>query len=269
MIREVALRAQRGWTGVVFLAVAFGITMTAFVDLSLWQPTHPDITFWESLQSQTRVESLGVALYPLLVWAGGHAVFSITVPLAMTDALVPRQRGRPLLGRLGFCLILLASVGAGVLINQDRPEGQVVPSPAHVGGVLAVLAVLVIAAMSPLGRPVRTRPDRRVGAPSRTLVVTFLAAVSIDLLPWNWPGTLAIASLYVFMWGMGAPGKHVTVVDLSARDGISWRGTVGWLPDVVPGPRSAKRQQHCQVRTEHGFSWRGGGTRCIGLETFG
>ena len=47
LVREVAVRAGRGWPGMLLLSWAFGVAMPGLVDLSLFTEHNPDVTGWD------------------------------------------------------------------------------------------------------------------------------------------------------------------------------------------------------------------------------
>ena len=68
LIREVAVRTGRGWIGVVMLATAFGVAMTALIDLSLWITDRTDVHGWDQITGRRPVS--GSASSP---WHRGSA----------------------------------------------------------------------------------------------------------------------------------------------------------------------------------------------------
>jgi len=194
LIREAAIRAGLGWRGVLLLAAAFGLTMTSRVDGSMWLAHDPDIAYWDDLRAGTLLEPLGFAAYPVLSWVTGHTVFSIGAPLALLDALAPRHRGRPLLGRPGLVVVATLCLAAALLIRYD-PE-QAGSDPTAPQAWISLLAALGLAALglSPAGRrrrdnlrPLRGHTKQR-GRSVRVAVLAVVALTVLDVMPATWAG---------------------------------------------------------------------------------
>jgi hypothetical protein len=196
LIREVAVRTGRGWTGILLMATAFGLLMTGTVDLSLWLADDPSVPYWSDLRTPTLLQPLGFAVYPLLSWVSGHVLYSIGAPLAMLDALTPDHRGRPLLGKVGITVTTALALAAAVLIHRDQQQAfDLHPSALQLGTVAVVVLTLVALALSPLGRPV---PHHRIGSspsPRAVAVAGLLIGLTFDLLPTTWAWTIPYAAL--------------------------------------------------------------------------
>lgn len=241
LIREVAVRTGRGWTGILLMATAFGLLMPGTVDLSLWLQDDPSVPYWSDLRTPTLVHAWGLAVHPLLSWVSGHVLFSIGAPLVLLDALTPDHRGRSLLGKVGITITTALTVTAAVLIHHDQQQRfDLHPSAPQVGTVALVAAALVALALSPLGRPVPRGP--RGSSPSlRTLAVAgLLAGLTLDLLPGTWVWTtayvalLAGAAVAVRMLATG-PAWQLPQVTALATGALTARVLIGFLAPLPPG----------------------------------
>lgn len=241
LIREVAVRTGRGWTGILLMATAFGLLMTGIVDLSLWLQDDPSVPDWSALRTPTLVQPWGFAIYPLLSWVTGHVLYSIGAPLVLLDALAPDHRGRPLLGKVGITVTTVLAVTAAVLIHRDQQQRfDLHPSAPQVGTVALVAAALVALALSPLGRPV---PRQRTGdGPSlRTVAVAGLfVGLTLDLLPGTWAWTIADVALLA---GAAVAVRKVATgptwglpqVAALATGALTARVLIGFLAPLPPG----------------------------------
>ncbi len=228
LIREVTVRTRQGWTCTLLLAAAFGIAMQGLVDLSMGGQENPDIPYWSSLRDPTVIPGLEVSAFPTLAWTTGHVMLSVGAPLALLHALAPAHRGKPLLGRLGVPALLLAGAVVGLQVHIDgRRTFDYVPTFGQVAGVLAVIILLVVLALSPLGRTTRNvrrsenaeprspdprspdprSPDPRARTVPASLIVTAgaVAKMVIDLLPPTWLGvaffvTILAALAFALRW---------------------------------------------------------------------
>lgn len=239
LIREVAVRTGRGWRGILLLAAAFGTLMPGLIDLSLWTERSADVPYWADMRQATLVEPLGLAVYPLVTWVLGHVLFSIGAPLAMLDALAPRHRGRPLLGRPGVAVVAALFVVAAALIHHDLRSPETLPTAAQAAGVVVAVTVLIVLALSAWGRPSVRQERWAWWTPGRALVGALAAAATFDLLPWSWWGSgalvavLAVAATTVVRASSGRSWdlRHVTALAVGA---LVARCLIGFLTPTPP-----------------------------------
>ena len=108
LIREIARRHHLGWISIIGLGIAFGVIEECILLQSVFNPNFlgNDLTYGRTL---------GVNW----VWAeyiiGYHAIWSITIPILITELLFPGKRAQPWLSKTGLGLIaviyLLISFG--------------------------------------------------------------------------------------------------------------------------------------------------------------
>jgi hypothetical protein len=138
LIRELARRRGIGWGGVLLLGVCYMLLEEGLALQSLTSPRLYGAARWAP-----RV--LGVNSAYTEVQLIYHAVFSVAVPIALTELIHPRLGRRPYLRRPGLVVTAIVTVlGAGVvraLIPPFADPGYVQPAPA-VAGILAVGVVL-------------------------------------------------------------------------------------------------------------------------------
>ena len=166
----------------------------------------------------TYVPALGISVSDLLSFVVGHAGWSIGIPIAMVEALVPTRRTTPWLGRAGLAvtgaLYLLGAVLIFRFMQQDS-GGFLAPAPKLAA--VAVGSAALIGFAFALGR----RPRPPVDRPAlRPWLVAAVALVASFLFGWRgetWSGvafgvvaTAAMAAV-VACWsrrrGWGAPHR--------------------------------------------------------------
>ncbi|MCP2093913.1 MULTISPECIES: hypothetical protein [Actinosynnema] len=151
LIREVAVRARMGWTGVLLLAGSFGLAMTGLIDLSMFTAEYPEVEYWAELREPTLIGALGISAYTTIAWVTGHVAVSVGVPLALLHSLAPEHRGRPLLGKVGIPVVAVLGVGVALLIRGDSAG---TPSAVQTWWVAVVCAVVAGVAFTRVGRAV-------------------------------------------------------------------------------------------------------------------
>jgi hypothetical protein len=97
LIREVACRRHLGWLGIIVLAFAFGVVEEGLVLQTLFNPNNPAL---EWMRSYGWV--FGVNWFWTSYVLGLHTVWSISLPILLTELLFPRLQRRPWLGRVGL-----------------------------------------------------------------------------------------------------------------------------------------------------------------------
>ncbi|NUS93689.1 MAG: hypothetical protein HOQ36_15005 [Nocardia sp.] len=155
LVREAAVRAGAGWPSLVLLALVYqlaedGLGLQALTSPRLygaadwgWRALGVNWTYWES--------QIGV-----------HVVFSVLIPVALTDLLFPAARRRPYLrarGLAGTGVLAVAGVlGLRFVISGTEDPGYRIPW----GWTAAFLVVMVALAWVALD----VLPGRRVPAPA-------------------------------------------------------------------------------------------------------
>jgi hypothetical protein len=144
LIREAARRHGLGWPGILLLAAAFGVVQAGIVDQSLWSTDYRDIPYWADMSGPTYVAPIGLSVYLLLLFVGGHVVLSIGSPVALVETLAPRRRREPWLGPVAIVVVALLYLAASALVlqdshatgNADATWGQLAASALAAGGLL-------------------------------------------------------------------------------------------------------------------------------------
>lgn len=241
-IREAARHTGRGWPTIVILAAAFGVAMPGIIDQSLFNAHFEE---WE-FQKVARSQTLGIGLYDGLGFVAGHVVWSMAVPIAVVETLVPKIADHPWTGRRGLALVAAGFVlGAVAIFNElVRTEGFLA-SPAQFAGVGVVVVALVLLAFRRPPRAQAAGPDRSAGvepvrrAAARPRVVgtsAFVGSSAFVLRPENWwggvVGGLAVLAAAAFLVTRAArrPGwgpQH----RLALAAGAGW--TYAWLGFVL------------------------------------
>jgi hypothetical protein len=160
LIREVVRRWGGGWPSILLLGAAYGA-----IEEGLLEPTW----FTPALQTHPYGVVLGV-FWTYAVWnIGYHAVFSIAIPILLTELAFPAWRDKPWLGRTGTSVVgavyAVNAVGIGLLWwAYVQPVILHVPARVHPVQQGAAIA-LVIALTAAARRAARTRTSAVGGPP--------------------------------------------------------------------------------------------------------
>lgn len=168
LIREVARRLGRGYPTMAMLAVAYGLLEEGIVVGTLFNPDF----LGQGLLDYGWIPALGTSPVWALYVLGIHTVWSILVPIVLTERLFPAWVRQPWLrtpGLLATALFYL--VGAAVLTFGTVYTYQSFASLEQVAGVLVLAAMVVLIAVRVPGSRLREGP---APAPSRIALITFL-----------------------------------------------------------------------------------------------
>jgi hypothetical protein len=171
LVREVARRAGRGWPTILLLALAYGIVEEAFVTQTLFNPN----CYGLRLLDEAYIPALGIGGWWTLFVLAIHTVWSIAVPIALVEALVPDRAEKPWLGNFGLIVTtLLFALGCAISFAFTRNSQHFMAPPAQwIGASVVLLAVVVIAFLLP---PSRRRNE--CPAPNPWLVGAFALLAS-------------------------------------------------------------------------------------------
>jgi hypothetical protein len=252
LIRELARRLQIGWTGLLLVALAYGIFEEGLITQSLFNPHYLGL----SLIEPGYLPGLGIGAPWTVFVISLHVIWSIATPIAIIEAWYgrgePGGRGtEPWLGRVGtvVCLVifvLAAAATAAVSIFTDTH--QFVAPPARLAAAAVTAALAVLAGISLRGRQAPAGVDRDAASVTArgTVLSALLALVATSafhvlhrlpgLSPWLTAlGLLVIwAAAVLIMRAWYARGTGPVPFGLAAGAMITY-GWVGMIPAVRTG----------------------------------
>ncbi|MDT0305167.1 hypothetical protein [Streptomonospora wellingtoniae] len=154
LIRELVARAGAGLPGLLLMGAAYELVEDG---IGLQALTSPNL--YNAAEWGPRVLGFNTAYWESQL--GYHVVFSVLVPVALTDLLFPRFAGRPLLRRGGLIGAgVAAAVGVALLrllIAGVEDPGYQAPLPV-LAGLLLTVAVLAVLALRIVPRMRRVLP---------------------------------------------------------------------------------------------------------------
>ncbi len=170
LIREAARATGRGWPTMILLATAYGLIEEGFVTQSLFNPNYLHLR----LLDFGFVPALGTALPWLVFVVSIHVIWSISVPIGLTEGLFRDKRAEPWLGWIGrgiFVLLFLA--GSALVAIFSYKQVPFLATPAQFGVTGAVVVALIVAAFAwPKSRPAED------AAPAPHPIVLFVAPLA-------------------------------------------------------------------------------------------
>jgi hypothetical protein len=191
VVRELTRRLELGWPTMLLLALAYGIFEEGIVIQTLFNPNYLGL----HLLSHGYVPALGMGAWWTSFVLTLHVVWSISVPIALAEALFAGRRTQPWLGKIGLSVSAVL-LGIGALLLHFGPRKEDPFAASHLQLISSWAAVAVVAAVALRLRPIRT------GSPG---VV---------------PGAWVVGGV-ALVWGLAFMGTPALVQDWS-RAGLQW-----------------------------------------------
>jgi hypothetical protein len=226
LIREAARRTGRGWPAIILLASAYGVLQPGLLDQSLFDPSFEGYDF----QSAARIPALGISAHWALTFVAGHAIWSISLPIAIVETLVPDRQTTPWLGNLGVTVTgVVFLLGAGMIL-ADHQQRFLASAP-QLAGATAVILALIGAAFAIRPRP-RPRRDRRPPNPWLVGVVALVTSNLFFARPETWLGVaigvalLAVMTVAITRWSRRADwaATHRLALAGGTLSAYAWAG---------------------------------------------
>jgi hypothetical protein len=214
LVREVARRRGLGWLSILLLAAAFGVVEAGVVDQSMWSTDYRDIPYWHAMAAPTYVAPIGMSVFLVVTFVGGHVITSIGAPIAVVEGLAGRRGQQPWLTRWTIPLVAALYVAASALVLGDHLANESDHASAgQVAGSATAALLLVLLAVAPVWRP---RPVRPGPVPSPWLVLVVAG------------GAFAATQLY----GASPLGTDALLATEAVAVLVVWRlsARAGWGP---------------------------------------
>ena len=215
LIREVVRRTGRGWPSIFVLAFAYAVLEEAFTTQTLFNPNYLNLNL--HLLQPAYIPALGIGIWWTVFVLTLHTVWSISVSIALVEALVPDRANTPWLRGLGLTVtsILLTLACIATTAHQIKTS-HFMASTAQLCSAAVVCVLAIVAAFL---LPARSAPRTPGPVPNPWLVGSAaLVAGSIFLIVpniWGWTAVAIYLLLDVLM--------IAAISTLSHRDG--WNAT--------------------------------------------
>jgi hypothetical protein len=214
LIREITRRTGRGWPTILTLALAYGIFEEAFTTQTLFNPDYLGLHL--HLLEPAFIPALGISAWWTVFVLTLHTVWSISVPIAIMEALFPRRAHTPWLKWLGLSIVtvLFVLIACTMTVHSVQSDSHHFMASNRQFAVSAVCCIVVAIAAFLLPR---RRDDRRPGNPPS---------------PWI-TGALSLAACSIFLivpsvWGWGAVAIYLALDVIVASATLTWSRRSGW-----------------------------------------
>jgi hypothetical protein len=214
LIREITRRAGRGWPTILTLALAYGILEEAFTTQTLFNPDYLGLHL--HLLAPAFLPVLGIGAWWTVFVLTLHTVWSISVPIAIVESLVPRRAHTPWLKGIGLGVVTVLFVAMAFMMTMysiKSDKHHFIASRTQFAVSAACCAIVAIAAFL---LPRRGGASRSGNAPS----------------PWI-SGALSLVAASMFLvapptWGWGAVGIYVVLYLLMIAAVLYWSSLKQW-----------------------------------------
>lgn len=236
LIREIVRRTGRGWPTILTLALAYGIFEEAFTTQTLFNPDYLGLHL--HLLEPAFISALGISAWWTIFVLTLHTVWSISVPIAIMEALVPQRAHTPWLKWLGLSIVtlLFVLIACTMTVHQIQTDAHHFMASNKQFAVSALCCVVVAIAAFLLPR---RDTARRPGNPPSAWIngAISLAASSIFLIVpqrWGW-GAVAIylaldlvMIVAVTLWSRlaGWNGLHILSLAGGAALAYAWHAFI-------------------------------------------
>lgn len=253
IIRETARRLQLGWPSMIVLALAYAIIEEAFVTQSLFNPNFLGLRLLEYGFMPDFEISIWWTVYVL----GIHVIWSIGVPIALTESLVPDIRRTPWLSPVEFTILVFIFLlySTASFVNTSL-NSSFMASNAHLLTSAGIVVILIAIALL-LGRvdmnryssPIQLPSIRAVGMIAFLLGSVFMSlSIVHDAIPasLNTGGMISVVLIggLLFLWWSKQPGwsvYHSWAVPSGLVLTYAWygfyqipsEGDASWLVDIA------------------------------------
>ncbi len=197
LIRESVRRTGRGWPTIFVVALAYGVLEEAFLMQSLFNPNFLGLNL--HLLNPAYLPVLGVGAWYTVFVLTLHTVWSISVPIALVESLVPKRADCPWLGRVGFAVVAMAFAIACIAVAFStirRDPAHFVASHPQLTWSAAIVLALIATAFRLQGRP-GVKTDGTVPNPWILGIGSFAFATAFLVVPrsWSWWAVRACLAL--------------------------------------------------------------------------
>lgn len=183
LVRELTRRVGAGWLGLVVLGVAYEVAEDGIGLQALTSPHLYTASAWGP-----RVLGLNTTYWEGQI--GYHVVFSVLIPITLTELIFRRHAAAPWLGRKGL-LGAMVTFAVGLALVRIAIAGTEDPGyrqgwPVELGWCAVVIALGVVAlVVVPRVGPVRVAP--MASPPHRSAAATVAAVATLVWLGLLWP----------------------------------------------------------------------------------
>jgi len=230
LIREFVRRTGRGWPSIFVLALAYGILEEAFLMQSLFNPNF--LGKHLHLLDPAYLPAFGTGAWYVFFVLTLHTVWSISVPIALIESVVPQRADSAWLDRLDLAVVAFAFALACFAVASSTKRMDPVyfgASAAQFAWSAAIILVLVAAGFF-LSRRITRVTAGPVPNPWTLAIGSLILASAFLAVPsaWGWWAVLAyvafdaVTILLVAKWSEGAAWRAIHKLGLAGGATVAY-----------------------------------------------
>jgi len=211
LIREVVRRTGRGWPSILVLAFAYAVFEEAFTTQTLFNPDYLHLNL--HLLQPAYIPALGIGVWWTIFVLTLHTIWSISVSIALVEALTPDRATTPWLGWIGLTVtsVLFILAAFATTAHQIKQDHFVASRSQFISAAIICVLTIIAAFRLPARQPTRT--PGWTPSPWLAGAAALIAGSIFLIVPRAW-GWLAVG-IYVVM----DLSLIVVISPLSHRDG--------------------------------------------------
>jgi hypothetical protein len=230
LIREVTRRTGRGWPTIIVLAFAYAVLEEAFTTQTLFNPNYLNLNL--HLLQPAYIPALGIGGWWTVFVLTLHTVWSISVSIALVEALVPDRATTPWLRGLGLTVTsVLFTLAVIATTAQQIKQSHFIASKTQF---VTAAMVCIVAILAAFRLPARSTAHASGLVPSPWIIgAGALLEGSVFLIvpnSWGWLAVgvyllldiLAIAAVSVLSHRDGWDGSHRLALAGGAALAYAW-----------------------------------------------
>ncbi|MBN2069036.1 MAG: hypothetical protein JW739_05300 [Opitutales bacterium] len=174
VVRETARRLNRGWPTIMLLALAYGLFEEGIVIGTLFNPNYLGLHLLENAY----IPALGIGAFWTTFVLTIHTVWSISVPIAITEGLFKKRKTEPWLNNTGLGIAVLFLILGGILIRSMTRMQDSFQIPLH--DQIAVWVLIAVVATVAIRIKPKQRPEKGASInPVIVLTGSFLFGIAV------------------------------------------------------------------------------------------
>jgi hypothetical protein len=214
LVREVSRRIGGGWPTILLLGLVYGLVEEGLVIQTLFNPHYLGL----SLLDEAFIPALGIGGWWTFFVLTLHTIWSVSVPIAVVEALFSSRGAKPWLGKVGLGVTtLLYLAGACMIYFGTRRQDPFAASPLQLTWVGVTILIVVILAFWVRRK---SEPVSGSGVVPNAWVVggcTFVLG-------------LAFMTTHAVLHGWILVGLYLAIYAIAIYLLSSWSSRTGWTP---------------------------------------
>jgi hypothetical protein len=241
LIREAARRMGRGWPTMFVLGMVYALVEEGFISQSLFNPDY--LKLHMHLLQPAYLAGLGIGGWWTLLMLNLHTFWSISVSIALVEALFPEERPSVWLGKIGDSVVaalFVLGLAANAAIGFKQNHFVASQLQFLCTGVACILLFAIAIRLRIRGK---LSLDNAVPRPWVTGVVVLALSIAFLWTPqrWGWGAVAALLALdavflvFLTLFSSRSGWTPLHTLSVAAAGAIAYGFHAFFQPPLVPG----------------------------------